>query len=164
MSASLTQSANAANVFSSLGGIVSGVGGIVSSKQQEQQGNYNAAIYEQQAQAARTSQSLLEAQKRKIIKSTIGSQVAAVGKSGLRYSGSPIEVALDSLTNAELDIHIDRYNSEVQARGYESSAAMSRWEGRQTASKTKVDAGGKLFSTGASLYSSQREIGLGGKK
>jgi len=164
LSAGISNSANAAGLLGSLGGIVSGVGGIISSKQQEQQGNYNATLYEQQAQATRTSQSLLETQKRRIIKSQLSSQVAQAAKSGFRYTGSPIDIALDSLANAELDIKIDRYNSSIQAQGYESQASMTRWEAKQNAAATQVKAGQAFLSTAANLFQSQKEIGLGGSK
>ena len=157
-----TSSAQFGNVLSGIGGLVEGIGGIFDARSQKSAGEYNATIYEQQAKATRESQALLEVQKRKIIKSQIGSQISGYAASGVKYSGSPVQVALDSLTNANLDIAIDKYNSEVKARGFQSEAEMSRYEGRQKASSSYVRAGKSLLTTAADQYLSQSEIG--GKK
>lgn len=164
MSASLTSSAQGANIFGTIGQVVSGIGMITQGKQEKSMGDYNASIYEQQAQSERNSQVLLEQQKRKVIKSQLGTQTAAYAKSGIKMSGSPLEVALDSLTNANMDIAIDKYNSEVKARGYESSAAMAKYEAKQQASRSYTKGAVSLLSTAADIYKSQREIGGTKKK
>src|SRR3990167_5965390 len=130
MSSSYPGGAQGSGILGGFGDILSGVGTLVEGKQQKNMAEYNAKIYEQQAQAERSSAALLAEQKNRLIKSQLGKQTALYGKSGVKMSGSPLEVMLDSMTNANLDLAIDKYNSDVKAHGYESSAAMSRFEGK----------------------------------
>ncbi len=64
-------------------------------------------------------------------------------------TGSPIEVLTESLANAEMDIAIDKYNSEVAARGLRTEAEIERIEGRQRASVGFARAGATFLSTAA---------------
>lgn len=152
-------SAQQAGVLSGIGGLIGGIGQLKQADQIEELGDRNARILEQQAISEREGQSLLEGQKRRLIKSRIGTQVAAVAGRGLKLTGSPLDVMVDSLTNAELDISIDRYNSEVTARGFESQAGMTRFEARQESARKTARAGGTFLSTAVNLLKSQREIG-----
>jgi hypothetical protein len=140
-------------------GLLTGFGQMQQSSAIEQMGDRNAQILEQQAKAERESQELTAYQKRRLIKSRIGSQTAAVAKSGIKQSGSALDVMADSLSNAYLDLAIDKYNSEVTARGYENQAAMTRYEGQQEASRAKAKAGGSFLASGLNFLKSQREIG-----
>lgn len=151
--------AQSANIFSGVSGIIGGVGQLQQAQQTEELGDRNARILEQRAKSEREGQALLEGQKRRLIRSRIGTQVAAVAGRGIKLSGSPLDVMVDSLTNAELDISIDKYNSEVTARGFESQAGMTRFEARQASAKKRFKAGRTFLSTGLSFLKSQREIG-----
>lgn len=156
-----TMSSQAWGVLGGVGDIVSGFGSVIQGQQEREMGKYNAAIYEQQAQAERTSQQLLETQKRRILKSRIGEQTALYAKSGIKMTGSPLEVMLDSITNAELDISIDKYNSEVKARGFESSAAMAQWESKQKRNMSYFSAGKSLLSGAVEIGKALKPIGAG---
>lgn len=134
-------------VLTGVSGIVSGIGSFSNAKQQTNMGNYNAQVFEQQAQAERESQRLLEFQKRKVIKSQIGSQVSAAGASGFRFSGDPLTIMQESHANAELDLAIDKYNSEVRARGYQSQAGMARYEAAQDAKRSKAQGVSSFLET-----------------
>lgn len=149
-------------VFQGISGILTGVGHLFGAKEETQASEYNAQVFEQQAQAERESQRLLEYQKRKSIKAQIGSQVAAAGASGFRFSGDPITIMQSSLANAELDIAIDKYNSEIRARGAQSSAERERIEGRQAASRQYASAGSSFLGTASNMFLSQ--IGSSGTK
>ena len=147
-----------ATILSAVGGVVSGIGQMQSAKQEVQIGEYNAKIYEQKAEAERKSQELLEYQKRKTIDETIGTQIALYGSSGIRMTGSPINVMLDSLTNGYLDIAIDKYNSEVTARGYTNEGKLQRYEAEQRKRVGYAKASTSFLSTAANLA-----MTLGGK-
>lgn len=138
-------SAQAANVFTAVAQSVTGIGQLIGAKEETDMGNYNAAIEKQKAEAERTSQRLNEFQKRKILKSEIGKQVAATGASGFTFYGSPVAIMQASLANAELDIDIDRYNSEIAARGYTSQAAMEKYEAAQRARRQYAGAATSFF-------------------
>lgn len=155
--------AQGAGLFSAVGGLIEGAGGFLESRAESNLGESRAAVYEQQAQATRQSQILLESQKRRIIASRAGQQVSAVAGSGIKMSGSPLALLADSLANAEMDLAIDKYNSEVDARRATNAAGMERFEARQRSARSSFSAGRSFLGTAANLYMSQREIGGGGK-
>ncbi len=155
--------ANTAKIFGGVSGIIQGVGQLKSAREEVEVGSFNARISEQRAQAERSSQDLLEIQKRKIIKKQVGTQIALFGKSGIRFTGSAIDVITDSLENAELGIAIDRFNSEVTARGFETQGDLDRFEAQQRARKTRARASTTFLSTAADLLQSQQTLGGRGR-
>lgn len=159
----ITSTAQGGNLLGTLGTVIGGVGNIFQGGAEKQQGDYNAANYEAQAKATRDNAVLNEYQKRRLQASKQGTQIAMYGKAGIKNSGSPLEVQLDSLANSNLDIAIDNYNSDVKARGYQSDADMARYEAKQNKSMSYVKAGQSFIGAAAQLYTSQKEIG-GGKK
>jgi len=102
--------------------------------------DYNANIAEQEANLIRSGANLNEYRQRKQMKSVIGSQVAAYGSSGVELTGSPLDVMKEDIANAELEIAIGQFNSEVSARRKESEAKLQRYYGKEakTASQTKA--------------------------
>ena len=151
--------AQTANIFSAVAGIVGGIGQMKSAKSETQVSNYNTEIYTQRAETERKSQALLEYQKRKTIKSQIGTQVALYGKSGIKMTGSPIDVMLDSLSNAFFDLAIDKYNSEVTARSFENEARIQEYEAQQRARVGYTKAGTSFLSTAANAAMSLSKLG-----
>lgn len=154
-------SAQSGGIFGGIGDIIGGVGSLQQGKEEKALGEYNAKVYEEQAKSSRKSQEILEVQKRKIIKSRIGEQTAQYAAGGIKMSGSPLEVALDSYTNGEFDIAVDRYNSEVSARAFESQAAQSREAGKRAAKKSKINAAGSFLSGAFKIGSSIATMGAG---
>lgn len=161
MSGSIPGGAQGAGVLGGIGDVIGGVGSFIEGNQQKAMGNYNAAIYEQQAANERTSQKLLEYQKRKSIKAVLGTQVANVGKSGIKMSGSPLEVQLDSMANASLDLSIDKYNSDVRATGYQNQANMTRWEAKNAKKASYLKGGLSILSGAVKIGSSFATGGVG---
>lgn len=156
---SFASSSGTMGIVSAIGGLASGFGQMQSAGAETQMGEYNAQVYEQNAQAKRQSQALSEIQKRKAAKGVIGSQVASYAHSGIKMSGSPLEVMLDSYSNSEMDIAIDKYNSEVEARGYQNKAGMERYEANQRAKVQKAQGVSSLLSTGAKFILSSGALG-----
>lgn len=76
-----------------------------------------AAIQEQQ-QADREIDSLRETRLR-----TLGSQRAALGKSGLTISGSAVDVMTDTSLQIEKEIQLARYRGQVGAYNYATQAS-----------------------------------------
>ena len=106
----------------------------------EAQGNYssaveqfNAAVARANAEAIRASANLDIERQKKAAKTLMSSQVAGYSKAGVRLSGSPIEVMIDSAQEAKLDMAITDYNANIgvmraqtQTKGYEQSAELSK--------------------------------------
>jgi len=90
--------------------------------EQERIENFNASIAEQEARNVRASEVLNQFQKKKQIAQIMGSQRAAFAKAGVSYTGSPIVLAHESLTNAEMDLSISKHNAELKAQRLESEA------------------------------------------
>jgi hypothetical protein len=134
-------------------GIVSGIGQLFQAKESENVSDFNSKVFEQRAKVVRENQKLLEEQKRKTIKSQIGTQVAMFAKSGVRFSGSPIDTVVDSLSNAEMDIAIDKYNSEVEARGFQDDARIEKSKGQSEAAQLRAGASSTFARTATSLLS-----------
>ena len=151
--------AQTANILGAVSGLVSGIGQMRQAKNETVTGDFNAQVDEQRAQAERASAVLLEGQKRKIMKTQIGAQVASFANSGIKMSGSPIDVMLDSIENAEMDIAIDNYNSEISARGFETDARQGRIAAQQRSSLKTGSAAGTFLSTAAGLITSSSPLG-----
>ena len=151
--------ASTVNAFQQIFGLVAGVGQFMGAREETQMGDYNSAIFQQQAQAERESFRLSEIQKRKTIKSQIGTQIAATAASGFRFSGDPITIMQASLANAEFDISIDKYNSQVRERGFLNQADMERYEAKKRASRAYAQAGNTFLNIAADSYLSE----IGGK-
>ena len=112
---------------------------------------FNARIAEEEAGLIRQSSILTEFQQRKQLDQTTGKQIAAVARSGIAFTGSPLIVMADSLANAELGIQIDKFNAESAARRKESGAKQLRRFGRQDERSAFISAGATLLKTGATL-------------
>lgn len=107
--------------------------------------DYNATIANQQAQSERRNAKVAEYISRKELNQAIGAQRMAYAKSGVAFSGSAIDVMVDSIANAELGMAIDRYNSEIAARGLDSEAAVRRYYGKQATNKALTNVGNTLL-------------------
>lgn len=152
-------SAGTMNVIQGITGLVTGIGHLFGARQETAAGEHNAQILEQQARAERESQKLLEVQKRRQTKSVIGSQIAQTGASGFRYTGDPITIMIDSLANSELDIAIDRYNTESRARGLESKAQVERFDARRKATRSIFSASESFLGVAANQFLSNQTLG-----
>lgn len=131
------------------------IGGGISAYGQMKQGdaaveasNRNAQISEQEASLIRQNSALDEIRQRKYLASTTGSQVAGYSARGVTMTGSPLDVIADSISNADLEIQIGKYNAESQARGAENQAAMTRWNGQQAQSTARAKALSTLLTSG----------------
>lgn len=121
-------------------------------KQMQSAYNYNADIFEQKAEATRQSAALQEIQQRKQLAKDIGYQQTAYAGSGVAVgTGSPLDTMVDSLSNGYMNIAINKYNNEVAARGNESAAAMSRYEGSQ-ARREETSKAALTLLQGATTY------------
>jgi hypothetical protein len=136
------------------GSILEAGGVIISGIQEKKAQEYNARVAEQQAEATRIGMRLTEYQKRKQYGYIFGTQRAGYAKAGVKTTtGSPLDVMLDSIANAELDIAIDRFNTEVQAMGYESEAELRRYYGKQALYGSIARGGMTLLKAGATYAS-----------
>jgi hypothetical protein len=90
---------------------------------------YNAGIFRQQASMVEDQKNLKAQQDARKIRFMAGKHVAMTAAKGLEYSGSPIAVLVDTLTQLEMDKAINTYNYEVEQYGLESKARETELRG-----------------------------------
>ena len=131
-----------------IGGGLDAFGQIVSGVNEKRVQEYNARIAEQQAQATRVSAQANTIRSRREQRYFVGSQEAAYARSGVVLTtGSPLSVVFNTIADSEFDIAISNYNAEVQARGYESEAALRRYYGKQALYGSIAQAGMTMFGS-----------------
>lgn len=88
---------------------------------------YNANLSEEQAQAIAQKQVMSEYKKNVAKDEAIGHlQASAVAGGVVSISGSPLDLMTNSLSNAMLDISIDRYSYQIAERGMYAQAEQER--------------------------------------
>lgn len=139
----------------------------------QQQGNYEAGIYEQDAQIA-ASQATdavargaeTERRQRTLTGQTIGAQRAAMAASGIDLGvGSAADVQADTAHIGELDALTIRNNAKREAYGYEvqamdlrARANLARVGGANTAASLRNQSYGTLLSGALQTYSLGRDL------
>jgi len=118
--------------------------------------DYNASMSDTEAINIRESAKLDEFRERKSLKGFVGQQVAGYAASGVEMTGSPLDVIRDTVANAELEIAIGKYNSEINAKQKESEADRLRQYGQIAKDTANTQATstflGSLMDTGTKFY------------
>lgn len=113
--------------ISAYGQYQSGVEGRNAGEAAEKAYLYNVALDEEKAKAEVQREAMSEYKKAIITQEQVGEQVAAAAAGGVvTTTGSPIDILTNSLANANLDIQIDKYNSELTRRGLLSEAEQEK--------------------------------------
>lgn len=143
------------------GGILKSVTQLSAGQKEQEAFDYNAGIAEQEAELIKQGADLDEYRSRKRLKSFTGEQIASYAKSGVELTGSPLDVIQDSIANAELEISIDRFNSETAASKKKSEAKRGRQYGKDARTSSYLKAGGTLLSTagdfGSKFYTPKKK-------
>ena len=113
----------------------------------QQQGAYNAQVYEQQAQMVLNQKKITEAQYLRNRRRASGSIVAGAAGKGLKLSGSPLAVLADVETQLGFDKAIEDYNLDVSRNRALSGASYQRETGRQQAALARSQGYSNAFST-----------------
>ena len=122
--------ANMSSGVSVIGALSSAYGSYVQGQMQKNTMEFNAAVSDKQGEVTRASAKITEYQKRQKIAMAIAEQQSAYAASGVvATAGSAMDVMVSSLSNANLDLALDRYNTEVAARGLQAQATSERVAG-----------------------------------
>lgn len=109
--------------FMSAGGdILGGIGGYIQGQEVAGADEYNANLALEQGQFQVEQIGLKEA-------STLATQKAIYAKAGVEAVGSPLDVALNTATNFELDKQVANYNAQSAANMDNYEAAMAKQKG-----------------------------------
>ncbi len=112
---------------------------------------YNAEVAEQKGEAIRRSTDFEIARRREDIDSLTSRQRSLYAKAGVKLSGSPLTVMVDTIADAEHDIAVLDYNAKVGISAAKSEAEHRRASGRAMVGESYVKAGSTLLQTGGSL-------------
>jgi len=112
--------------------------------------DYNADIAEQEAGLIRTGADIDERRSRKQLGGFVSRQIASYGSSGVELTGSPLDVISDTIASAEMDIAINRFNSNIAERRKLSEAGMLRYYGAEASKTATTQAIGTFLSSAGS--------------
>jgi hypothetical protein len=120
--------------------------------QQQAAYNYNAALYQQEAQAIEGQKTLTKEQREHGKKKLAGAVTTAISAQNRDYSGSALLVANDALTQYEMDTAIELYNLEIGKSQALSAATKATREGRYARDKSYFDTGTSILTQGNDWY------------
>ena len=130
-----------------VGSLVQAVGSLSGGAQEQSFADHNAAILEQEAQAAEEAAAFEERLHRENVRRHIASQRAAAGASGLVVNeGSPLLAQEESAAEGELDALAIRRSGSVAAARSRGQASLERLRGRQARRSSFFEAGGTLLT------------------
>jgi len=136
------------------GAAVQGVGSLMSAGAASASAEYNAQIYEHNAN---TIMAQADAEARDQIRKNnrqFSSIRAAVGANGLSLEGAPLDVIEDSALEGATDVQRIRYKGVIAATDMERKANLSRMEGKAAETAGYVGAASSLFNAGGKVGTS----------
>lgn len=120
--------------------------------------NYNADVLHTQAGYALAAASAEEARMRRNSRAAIGQQVANQAANGVGFDSSSADVIRQNEVNAIADALAVRHRGQIEAAGFESRAAMTRYEGQQAFLSGIQSAGTELLMSAADKRAQQRQL------
>lgn len=150
----------AAAAVQAIGAIQAGQAAKEEANARAQANIYNAKVKEMQAGIARQQANAREEQQRRKGRQLLGEQRAAIAESGVGFMGSPLDIAEQSATRAELDSLTIRYEGELESKGLLADAEQQRYESKVNVMAGKnAMKGAYLSATGALLSGGSRYYG-----
>jgi len=127
----------------------SAIGSIQQGNAAKASADFNAQVAERNATLATQQGTENAARIRRSNLQSQGAQRAAFGASGLRLSGSALNVLSDSAIQGELQALDAKTNAINESRGFKSKASLSRAQGRNARRAGFIGAGSTLLQGGA---------------
>ena len=167
--------ANACGNVSVYGSILEAIGSVYSGYLNKGVQKYNAKVADASARLSDAQVGLINVNAnirnlnaKKEMRQVEGVQVASYAKSGVKFTGSPIDVVMQSRSNLELDYALNNINDSITAAGYTAQAGMQRAEGLmykakgyEALSSGYASATKSLISAGIQKYGMQSKGILG---
>lgn len=154
-------SASSFGAVSAFGSILSAIGGIYSGYLSKQVAEHNAKVAEAQAELVQANIGVRNYISKKKIKELTGTQRAAYSKAGVKLTGSPIDVMVDSQSNMELETSLANINDQMTASGYQSEAMLYKAKGLASVATGWANASRSLLSTAGDLYTKNKKSTIG---
>lgn len=128
----------------------------------QRQAEYNAQVYEQQAEMIQQKKKIEEYQYNRQIAKMRGAVTARAAGRGLLLSGSPLAILIDNETQMRFDQAIGEYNLDVQRNYALSGAEFYRTEGKEKARLARMQGYTNAFSTLLNTAGSAALLNYGG--
>lgn len=133
------------------GGVTSAVmqakAGQAQAKSVVRQGEFNAQIYEQQAEMIKEKKKIQDYQFNRQAALVRGAIVSRTAGKGLLLSGSPLAILIDNESQMQFDKAIEDYNLDVESNFAKSGAIQQRATGAEQAKLAKSTGYSNAFST-----------------
>lgn len=113
----------------------------------KKQANYNAEVYEQQAEMIKERQKISDLQFIRNSASARSKMVSATAGKGLMLSGSPLAIMIDNESQMQFDAAIDDYNTQINQNYLSSAAINTRQTGAAQARLSAFTGYSNAFST-----------------
>ena len=123
------------------------MGGEMSAKAAEQQAEYNAKLYGQQANMVTEKKKVHDYQYGRMFGQAMGANVAATAGKGLTMSGSPMAIMADTQSQILFDQAIGDYNLDVERNVALQNAEQARRVGEQEARQARIGGYTNAFTT-----------------
>lgn len=114
---------------------------------------YNAAVQRNNAIATRQQLYAQEQERLATQRKQLGTMVADFGESGVTLEGSPLDLIGETVKKQRLDIENARYNSDLQALGFEGEAQLSEMRGESAEKAGQLGAASALLSGASTVIS-----------
>lgn len=121
--------------------------GNAQAKNIKKQAEYNAQIYDQQAEMIRQKKKLSEYQFNRQAAAMRGAVVARTAGKGLLMGGSPLAILIDNESQMQLDQAVSNYNMDVESAYANSAASYTRQTGVQQSRAARFSGYSNAFST-----------------
>lgn len=139
-------------VMMAIAAVVSAVGAIQQGQAAKKAANFNATVNLQNAQIAQSNAEAAAKQHERETYLRLGSIHANQGKAGgAAGEGSVLDVLGDVAAQRELERQNIFYNAQLQARGFQNTAALDTFSGKQAQTASYFKAGSSLLSAAGSM-------------
>jgi hypothetical protein len=142
-------------------------GGNAQAKNIQRQGEFNAQVYDQQAEMIKEKKKISDTQFLRNSAQVRGSIVAKTAGKGMLLSGSPLAILIDNESQMLFDKAIGDYNLDVESNRAKSGAIYSRETGAAQAKLARFTGYSNAFSTmlntGTSIGALNLKPGQGAK-
>ncbi len=132
-------------------------GGRAQAKSATRMGEFNAQVYEQQAEMIKEKKKIQEYQFNRQAAFARGSIVSKTAGKGLLLSGSPLAILIDNETQMQFDKAVEDYNLDVETNFARSGAIYQRANAAEQARLAKFTGYSNAFST---LLNTGSQIGM----
>lgn len=118
---------------------------------QQRAEEYNAEVARQEGEAAKQASGVEAYKIRRQMRTMRAKQEALYAKAGVAYSGSPLEVMLDTESGYQFDLLVNDYNTKVAVARANSKANYYEYLGKASYNEGLIKAGTTLLNTSTTL-------------